>query len=493
MTTRQPDHKWVAEQVRGERDFYLQLLQLADHEDVRGLLLEALNLAVSLTGARLSYVEIRGASGPDFYGAAGADGEELKQLSSGIVATTIQKGALTVTESAQQDPRFASLESVRRYGIESVACAPIGEPAFGAVYLQGGRVDDACLTLIERLAVQLAVLSDRLLARHEQHLDDPTLPYRRGLNAERLIGRSPAVAHLLKRSRAAAGLDIDVLISGPTGAGKNLVAEILHSSSARANGPVVVVSCPGVTESLFEGELFGAVRGSYTGATRDRQGFIAAAEGGTLVLDEVTEIPLSLQAKLLHFIQSRSYYRVGSTTSIASDVRIIACTNRDPKAAIEEGLLREDLYYRMRRFRIELPSLDQRAEDIGLLAEHLLRRACASFDVPSMTLRRAARSLLERMAWPGNVRELAATLEEAAALAIAEGTDSVGPEHLLDRGPEPDGEVPSGFHEATWWFQTRLLHDALERAGGNRAQAARELGMSRSHLYALLARMDIQE
>lgn len=486
------------EQLERERDYYLRLLQLGEHDEIDGLLREALDLVVGLTGARIGYLGLgspKETLGWASDGCGPVERSEIRAMvSSGIISTTFEQGRPLVTSSATEDPRFAVFPSVRRQAIEAVICAPIGQPPLGFVYLQGeaARMPTAASDEVQRLARTLVPLADRLLMIRERRQADPTLALRLELRAEELIGRSEAMARMLKRLRAASGLDIDVMITGPTGAGKNAVALALHRSSARAKGPFVVVPCPGVTSTLFESELFGALRGSYTGAERNREGFVAAAEGGTLVLDEITEIGLPQQAKLLHFLQTRQFFPVGGTTPRDSHVRIVACTNLDPERAIAEGRLRADLYFRLRRFRVTVPALAERAEDIGLLAAHLLELACRDFGVKPLELRPAATRLLQRMDWPGNVRELRATLEEAAALAVAEGSESVGPEHLLDRGAAPvEEDCPPGFHEATWWFQARHIQSALERCEGNRSQAARDLGMSRSHLHTLLARLGL--
>ncbi len=228
-----------------------------------------------------------------------------------------------------------------------------------------------------------------------------------------LIGQSAAMRTIQERISLVAPTDATALIQGPSGTGKELIAREIHRQSARAEGPLIQVNCAAIPSELYESEFFGHVRGSFTGATRDRAGRFAAAHGGTLFLDEIGEVPLALQAKLLRVLQEGTYERVGEERSRSVDVRVIAATNRDLRREVAAGRFREDLYYRLDVFPIAVASLAERPDDIALLAEHFLRRAAARAGRRPPKLSKADRERLVSYPWPGNVRELQNAVERA--------------------------------------------------------------------------------
>jgi transcriptional regulator with GAF, ATPase, and Fis domain len=232
-----------------------------------------------------------------------------------------------------------------------------------------------------------------------------------------IIGRSAPLERVLRQVEAVAPTDASVLILGESGTGKELVARAIHERSGRSRGPFIKVNCGAVPAELFESEFFGHVRGAFTGAHRDRTGRFELADGGTLFLDEVGEIPLALQSKLLRVLQEGTYERVGDERTRRADVRIVAATNRDLRREASEDRFREDLYYRLSVFPIEVPPLRARPEDIGLLAEHFVERAASRLAVPRPRLSQANVRELEAYRWPGNVRELQNVIERAVILA----------------------------------------------------------------------------
>ncbi len=237
------------------------------------------------------------------------------------------------------------------------------------------------------------------------------------MNFGRIIGESPALKKMLVRLEAVAQTSASVLIQGESGTGKELVAHVIHARSPRANGPLVKVNCASIPHELFESEFFGHVKGAFTGAHRDRVGRFALADGGTIFLDEVGEIPMSLQSKLLRVLQESEYERVGDDRTHAVDVRVIAATNRDLEQAVEEGTFREDLYYRLSVFPIDVPALRERGDDVVQLASHFLERTCIDFGHRPLTLSKQQAALLKRYEWPGNVRELKNVIERAVILS----------------------------------------------------------------------------
>jgi PAS domain S-box-containing protein len=237
------------------------------------------------------------------------------------------------------------------------------------------------------------------------------------MNFGRIVGGSPALAAMLARIEAVAGTPASVLIVGETGSGKELVAHAIHARSRRANGPLVKVNCAAIPDELFESEFFGHVRGAFTGAHRDRVGRFELADGGTIFLDEVGEIPLGLQGKLLRVLQEKEFERVGDDRTRKVDVRVIAATNKDLEKAVEAGDFREDLYYRLSVFPVQVPPLRRRGEDVVQLAAHFLEQVCRQFGRPVPRLTPAQMDALRAYEWPGNVRELKNVIERAVILS----------------------------------------------------------------------------
>jgi transcriptional regulator with GAF, ATPase, and Fis domain len=237
------------------------------------------------------------------------------------------------------------------------------------------------------------------------------------MNFGRIIGESPPLKKMLARLDAVAQTSANVLIQGESGVGKELVAHAIHGRSQRANGPLVKVNCASIPRELFESEFFGHVKGAFTGAHRDRIGRFELADSGTLFLDEIGEIPLELQGKLLRVLQESEYERVGDDRTHTVDVRVIAATNRDLEALVRDGGFREDLYYRLSVFPIDVPPLRDRGEDVVQLATHFLEKVCMDFGRHPLSLSKQQAELLKKYAWPGNVRELKNVIERAVILS----------------------------------------------------------------------------
>lgn len=247
-----------------------------------------------------------------------------------------------------------------------------------------------------------------------------------------IVGSSTALRHTMGQIEAVAPTPANVLILGESGVGKEMVARAIHERSPRADKPLVKVNCASIPKDLFESEFFGHVRGAFTGAHRDRVGRLQLADGGTVFLDEVGEIPLDLQGKLLRALQEREFERVGDDRTIKVDVRVVAATNRDLEAEVKEGRYREDLYYRLGVFPIVVPPLRDRREDIGPLAEHFLTRTCADLGRDSMRLSKQQAEQLMAHDWPGNIRELRNVIERAVILSSGSRArlDLAMPDHV---------------------------------------------------------------
>jgi DNA-binding NtrC family response regulator/predicted hydrocarbon binding protein len=299
-----------------------------------------------------------------------------------------------------------------------------------------------------------------------------------------LVGGSAAMIRTLDLARRVAKVDSTVLITGESGSGKERIARFIHDESARMAGPFLAINCAAVPETLLESELFGHARGSFTGATQDRAGLFEAANGGTLLLDEIGDIPPTMQVKLLRVLQEREVRRVGENRARAINVRVLAATNRDLLADVHGARFRQDLYYRLRVVEIVVPPLRERREDILALARQLLAGAAKRLGRKAPALTPDAANRLLRYAWPGNVRELENALERAVALAQSDriGADDLPPEV----GSMPAAGPVAGDARTLAQVERDYIAAALRASDGNRAKAARRLGIGEATLYRKL-------
>jgi len=308
---------------------------------------------------------------------------------------------------------------------------------------------------------------------------------------EGIVGQSPLMLEVFARIRRIAPHFRTVLVTGSTGTGKELVARALHRLSPTPSGPFVVCNCAAVVETLFESELFGYVKGAFTGATQDKIGMFEYAHGGTLLLDEIGEMPLATQTKLLRVLQDQEIQRVGSPVARKVDVRVVAATHRDLAAEVAEKKFREALYYRLCMIEIRLPRLADRKEDLPLLERYFLERFSAQYNKPLARLTHRAQVILGRYSWPGNVRELENVLGHACMMVDGDAVD------VRDLPERFQAAVPKGAGEDSELITLEEVqrHHALrvlERVGGNKVQAAEILGVSRATLYRLLAENEAQ-
>jgi two-component system response regulator GlrR len=303
--------------------------------------------------------------------------------------------------------------------------------------------------------------------------------WRRGI-----VTRNPAMEDVLARARLVAASDASVLILGESGTGKELLARAIHRASRRRDRPFVAVNCAAIPEPLLESELFGHVRGAFTGATRDHKGLFLSADGGTLLLDEIGDMPTALQAKLLRVLEERRVRPVGSTQSVPVDVRVISATHRDLPALMEQGRFREDLYYRLNVVALTLPPLAERREDIPALAHHFLAELAAKYGKPVRGFAPEAMALLVAAAWPGNVRQLYNVVEQSVALA----TTPLVPLALAEQALRREQSEFESFEQARRKFERDYLAQLLKITEGNVTQAARLAKRNRTEFYKLLAR-----
>ncbi len=299
-----------------------------------------------------------------------------------------------------------------------------------------------------------------------------------------IITRSLAVESILGKAKLVAGSDASVLVRGESGTGKELLARAIHKASPRSAKPFVAINCGAIPEQLLESELFGHMRGSFTGAARDYKGLFQAAEGGTVFLDEIGDMPLPLQVKLLRVLQDKEIRPIGTTQTIPVDVRIISATHRNLEEAIKAGSFREDLYYRLNVVSFVLPALSERREDIPVLATHFLNQLADRYKKPLNGFASEAMEILVKSAWPGNVRELYNVVEQAVALS----TTSIITPALVDSAMRGQSAELSSFESARSEFERDYLAKLLKITGGNVTQAAKLAKRNRTEFYKLLQR-----
>ena len=345
-----------------------------------------------------------------------------------------------------------------------------------------GRVIGGVETLTDITEV---VSKDRVITRLRRELSGKD-------GFKGILGTSPPMQQIFDLISSAAQSEASVIIYGDSGTGKELVAAAIHKLGVRRKGPFIKVNCAALSESLLESELFGHVKGAFTGADRTRMGRFEAANGGDIFLDEIGDLPLSTQVKLLRVLQEKEIEKVGDHRPISIDVRILAATNKDLNTLMEEGLFRQDLYYRIGVIPIILPPLRERREDIPLLVESFINRIRLKTDKPISGMSRAALELLIAYDWPGNVRELMNVIEYAFVLC-SEG--EIMPKHLPAKvSGQTMSTVPRRrvFQQLDANEERRRLMEALTAAGGNKSEAARTLGISRVTLWKRLKAYDIQ-
>ena len=315
---------------------------------------------------------------------------------------------------------------------------------------------------------------------------------------QNIVGRSKKMQEVLALVERVAPTNSTVLIGGESGVGKDLIARAIHQNSRRAGGPFIKINSTAIPDTLFESELFGFERGAFTGALASKPGKFELADKGTLFLDEIGDVPSSIQVKLLRVLQEREFERLGGTKTLKVDIRMIAATNRDLRAALEEGTFREDLYYRLNVVPIDIPPLRGHKEDIPELVNHFLARFAADNEKEIEGITPAAVSVLMEYHWPGNVRQLENSVERAVALSRGRvidvediHLDSTQAKGVAAHSGVPDQLLPEGMTLEQW--EDNMIKEALRRANGNKSQAARLLGLSRNALRYRLGKLGVPD
>ena len=424
---------------------------------------------------------------------------EVKPLpvSRTVVSQVIREAVSILSNDIKASETLSVAQSLVTARTTSLMCVPliVFDKVIGAIYLDtsdaNSRFDENHLQLLAGIAGIAAVALEN--ARQMEWLESENHRLRSSLEIEHnIVGESRPMRDVYEFIAKVAATDSTVLLYGETGTGKELAANAIHQNSARAAKPFVPVNCAALTETLLESELFGHEKGAFTGAIAQKKGKFEIAHGGTVFLDEVGELASSLQARLLRFLQDHKIERVGGTTPIGIDVRVIAATNRDLDEAIRSGAFRTDLYHRLDVVKLTMPPLRERRDDIPLLATYFAAKYSKECKRPVKGISREARTLLHSYEWPGNVRELENAIERAIVLGSSELIEPEDlPERLLETANA--GTMPvARYYEAIGQAKRQLILNALEQANGNYTEAAKQLGVHPNNLHRLIRNLDLK-
>lgn len=478
--------------------FSERLLQRYEFDDLLSALIDKV---VEITGAEKGFLVLLEGDKPRVQVARTLRKETLAdpadKLSDSIVKKVLCTAQPVILSDALGDAEFSTAESVMHLRLSSVMCVPLCERGdlLGVLYVGSSQVkslfQQSDLEVLTVLAAQAALIlsNARLvsgLKRDNQRLGAELEQLRFGkvLSIGGGAGSSPAMQEVLRTVAKVAGTDVSVLITGETGTGKELIAQELHRRSARKEGPLIAINCGAIPEQLLESELFGYVRGAFTGADRSKPGRVQSANGGTLFLDEIGEMPMGLQVKLLRVLQERTVTRIGDTRPEPVDVRVVCATHRDLLAEIRAGRFREDLYYRLNVVQIHLPPLRERGDDVLILAKYFLHRFAGELDVPPRVLSKAAELAIKQHPWPGNIRQLENHVKKALVLSEHSVLE---PEDLgLLPLPSPPQSRILPLAAAKERFAREYVREVLLRNGGNRTQTARELEVDPRTIFRFL-------
>ncbi|MEM8885255.1 MAG: sigma 54-interacting transcriptional regulator [Planctomycetota bacterium] len=506
---------------------------LASERDLKKVLTVAVDAIVEFTNAERAFVWLGDVESGSVAVARNLDKEYVRKpagkLSRSILGRVMESSETVLTDNASEDSEFLGSQSIGEMKLRSVICTPLSVHGntIGAIYVdhrfQDAEFEQEDLALLDEfgdlaaIAIETARLFEenqtqrkRLEELNEQlskevaEQNAEVESYRRKLRSlkprdkyrydySKIIGSSPAIREVFSILDRVIPTEFPVLIQGESGTGKELVAAAVHANGQRNDKPYLTENCGAVPESLLESELFGHVRGAFTGAERTRDGLFQQADGGTLFLDEIGEMSPTMQTKLLRALQEGEVRKVGSTTVEKVDVRVLSATNRDLRERVAEGAFREDLFYRLNVVGIRLPPLRERREDIEPLLQHFLDQACIDARCEQKKFSAAALKLLTAHSWPGNVRELQNEVKRLVALA----DDVIGPE-LLDNLRAGATKTPAASRgslagQTLKDLERQAIAETLKLTGGNKAETAKRLGISRRALYDKIEKYGLKE
>lgn len=474
-----------------------ELLHLDDYDR---MLDAVVNHSLAILEGERGFLVLRRGEGLDYKVVRNWRRDELEgeadEISRSIVERVLEREEPLLIEDALSDKRFAKTESILRMRIRSVLAAPliVDEEPVGVLYLESRTLDKLFAEAELELFEQILELSSRALRNCMRRI---VLEQRNSLLETDLLARhqfpgivtrDPGFLKVLETVAQVSSSDLPVLVQGPSGTGKELIVRALHLNSQRSQKPFVTVNCGAISPALLESELFGHLKGAFTGATSNKVGVIASAEGGSVFLDEVGELPQELQVKLLRTLQFGEVQQVGANRPSQVDVRFLAATNRNLEEEVEEGNFREDLLYRLNVVTLELPPLSERPDDILPLFYHFLEQTCEKHERPVPQVSPRLERVLQQYEWPGNIRELENEAKRLIAVS-AEGlpltVDRLSPR--ITRESEKEKEQPLSLEEQ----EKELIELHLKLAGGNRTHTAQSLGISREGLRKKMKRLGL--
>ncbi len=478
------------------RKLYEFSAKLMENHGLPDLLNSLMDLVIQITSADKGFLILMEGGQLDVKVARNLKRENIadavSQLSDAIIAKVVRLKRPIIISDAMSDAEFSSSMSVMSLRLSSVMCVPLLERGdlIGLIYVGNDSVahlfEERTLQVLTIFAAQASLIIRNALLVNELKLDNKQLSEKlEQLRFGSLIGSSPAIQEVFKKVDKISSTDISVLITGETGTGKELIAREVHLRSTRDKGPFISINCGAIPETLLESELFGHVKGAFTGAVATKPGKFHAADHGTLFLDEIGEMPMSLQVKILRALQEKVVSRVGDTRPESVDIRIIAATNRNLEAEIKNGRFREDLYYRLNVVNLHLPPLRDRGEDVLVIARYLLSRFGAEYGDRVKGFSPNASVAMRKYKWPGNIREMENRIRKAMVLA---DKSLLGPEDL---GLSTDVLPPIlQLAEAKEAFQRDYINEVLALNNGNRTKTARDLGVDPRTIFRHLEKAD---
>ncbi len=481
------------------RKLYEFSARLMQNYDLPGLLNALMDSVIQITNADKGFLILVEGGQLDVKVARNLKRENISdavsQLSDAIVAKVVQLKRPIIISDAMNDAEFSSSMSVINLRLSSVMCVPLLERGnlLGVIYVGNDSVanlfEENNLEVLTVFAAQASLIIRNALLINELQLDNRMLHEKlEQLRFGEIVGSSPPMQEVFKKVAKIASTDISVLISGETGTGKELIAREIHVRSPRAKGPFISINCGAIPENLLESELFGHMKGSFTGAVSNRIGKFHAADKGTLFLDEIGEMPMQLQVKILRALQEKVVQRVGDTRQENVDIRVIAATNRDLDVEIKAGRFREDLYYRLNVVNVHLPPLRERGDDILVIARYLLARYAPEYGSKVRGFSPNAIVAMRKYRWPGNIRELENRLKKGIVLA---DRALLGPEDL---DLKPDDLPPIlALADAKEKFQREYINEVLALNNGNRTKTARDLGVDPRTVFRHLEKEETEE
>ncbi|MEA2109788.1 MAG: sigma 54-interacting transcriptional regulator [Pseudomonadota bacterium] len=429
----------------------------------------------------------------------------------GVAGWVFKSQESVLIEDVSQDKRFTNeLDIQKNMATHSMICVPLKSRRrlLGILYVlndQAGSLTEKTLRLLEILSSTIAVAIENAqlygdLQLHAKTLESENIHLKTKqqdhFNKQGIIGSSVALQRVFTLMSKVVTTTTSVLIQGETGTGKELIAKAIHYNGILKNKPFMAENCAALSENLLESELFGHVKGAFTGAVSEKKGLFELANGGTVFLDEIADMPVAMQSKLLRVLQERQVRPVGGSTYRQVDFRFISAANRDLFEEVKKGNFREDLFYRIQAFPIVLPPLRERKEDIILLASHFLKKYAAKFNRPVVRLTPGTLNILMQHVWPGNIRELEHEIERA--LTLADESEDITAAYLSERvrgvhyPADQELESSSSLPDAVTRLERQMIIDALGQTGGNRSRAARLIGLTRQGLLNKINRYKIE-